>query len=167
MILTDGIRKELTSENAVCTTDPTMGDDGIAMICVPYPIKGVSFGKFENKAGMQTDRNCTIYFDDVRVPKRYRAAGQGDYAILLHQNLILGSGAGAAMSGSGADYARNCYPLHHGTGRSRKANQGAQSERLRTGLRASVASSDTSRALIDVSLDNRTLPDIICRDVPR
>jgi alkylation response protein AidB-like acyl-CoA dehydrogenase len=82
----------------VCTTDPDRGDDGIALIYVPYPIKGVTFGKFENKAGMQTDRNCTIYFDDVRVPKRYRAAGPGDDAKLLHQNLVIGSEVSAAMS---------------------------------------------------------------------
>ena len=44
------------------------------------------------------DRNCTIYYDDVRVPKRYRAAGPGDDAKLLHQNLAIGSIASAAMS---------------------------------------------------------------------
>jgi alkylation response protein AidB-like acyl-CoA dehydrogenase len=82
----------------VCTTDPDLGDEGIAMIYVPYPVKGMSFGKFENKAGMQADRNCTIYYDDVRVPKRYRAAGPGDDANLLHQNLVIGSVGSAAMS---------------------------------------------------------------------
>jgi alkylation response protein AidB-like acyl-CoA dehydrogenase len=82
----------------VCTTDPDLGDDGIALIYVPYPIQGVTFGRFENKAGMQADRNCTIYFDDVRVPKRYRAAGPGDDAKLLHQNLVVGSIGSAAMS---------------------------------------------------------------------
>jgi alkylation response protein AidB-like acyl-CoA dehydrogenase len=82
----------------VCTTDPDLGDEGIALIYVPYPIEGVTFGKYENKAGMRSDRNCTIYFDDVRVPKRYRAAGPGDDAKLLHQNLALGSAGSAAMS---------------------------------------------------------------------
>lgn len=82
----------------VCTTDPALGDDGIALIYVPYPIEGVSFGKFENKAGMQTDRNSTIYFDNARVPIHYRAAGPGDDANLLHQNLVLGSVGSAAMS---------------------------------------------------------------------
>lgn len=82
----------------VCTTDPDLGDEGIALIYVPYPIKGMSFSKFENKAGMQADRNCTIYYDDVRVPKSYRAAGPGDDAKLLHQNLVIGSVGSAAMS---------------------------------------------------------------------
>lgn len=82
----------------VCTTDPSLGDDGIALIYVPYPIEGMSFSEFENKAGMAADRNCTIYYDDVRVPKRYRAAGPGDDAKLLHQNLVFGSIGSAAMS---------------------------------------------------------------------
>lgn len=82
----------------VCTTDPNLGDDGIALIYVPYPIDGVSFGRFENKSGMQADRNCSIFYDNVRVPKRYRAAGPGDDANLLHQNLVLGSIGSAAMS---------------------------------------------------------------------
>jgi len=82
----------------VCTTDPELGDEGIALIYVPYPIEGVSFSRFENKAGMQADRNCTIFYDDVRVPKRYRAASPGDDAKLLHQNLAVGSVASAIMS---------------------------------------------------------------------
>ena len=82
----------------VCTTDPELGDEGIALIYVPYPIEGVSFSRFENKAGMQGDRNCSIFYDDVRVPRRYRAAGPGDDANLLHQNLAVGSVGSAIMS---------------------------------------------------------------------
>jgi len=82
----------------VCTTDPALGDECIALIYVPYPIEGVSFSRFENKAGMQGDRNCSIFYDDVRVPRRYRAAGPGDDANLLHQNLAVGSVGSAIMS---------------------------------------------------------------------
>jgi alkylation response protein AidB-like acyl-CoA dehydrogenase len=82
----------------VCTTDPDLGDEGIALIYVPYPIKGVTFSRFENKAGMQADRNCTIFYDDVRVPRRYRVAGPGDDARVLHQNLVVGSVGSAAIS---------------------------------------------------------------------
>jgi alkylation response protein AidB-like acyl-CoA dehydrogenase len=82
----------------VCTTDRDLGDDGIALIYVPSETDGLSFSKFENKVGMNADRNCTIHYDDVRVPKRYRAAGPGDDAKLLHQNLIMGSVGSAAMS---------------------------------------------------------------------
>ncbi|MCF8146733.1 MAG: acyl-CoA dehydrogenase family protein [Deltaproteobacteria bacterium] len=72
----------------VCTTDPEAGDEGLALIYVPSPTEGLSFGKFENKAGMQGDRNCTMYLEDVRVPKAFRAAGPGVDAQLFHGNVI-------------------------------------------------------------------------------
>ena len=42
----------------------------------------------ENKAGMEGDRNCTIYLDNVSVPKEFRAAGPGVDAELFHGNVI-------------------------------------------------------------------------------
>jgi len=89
----------------VCQTDSDLGDEGIALIYVPSPWEGLSFGRFENKAGMQADRNCDIYFDSVRVPRQYRAAGPGEDARLLSRNLIggrLSSGAMAVGSARGA-----------------------------------------------------------------
>lgn len=82
----------------VCTTDPELGDDGIALIYVPGDAKGLSFGKFENKAGMAADRNTTTYLNDVRVPKAFRAAGPGEDAKLFHINLASGRIGSAAMS---------------------------------------------------------------------
>ncbi len=82
----------------VCTTDPELGDDGIALIYVPGDAKGLSFGEFENKAGMQADRNTTTYLNNVRVPKNFRAAGPGDDAKLFHINLTSGRIGSAAMS---------------------------------------------------------------------
>ncbi|MCP4756318.1 MAG: hypothetical protein GY866_36105 [Proteobacteria bacterium] len=82
----------------VCTTDPDLGDDGIALIYVPGDAKGLSFGKFENKAGMAADRNTTTYMNDVRVPKSFRAGGPGEDAKYLHINLTTGRIGSAAMS---------------------------------------------------------------------
>lgn len=82
----------------VCQTEPELGEEGIALIYVPSPWEGLSFGKFENKAGMQADRNADIYFDDVRVPRQYRAAGPGADARLMKRNLAVGRVASAAMA---------------------------------------------------------------------
>lgn len=82
----------------VCTTDPDLGEDGLALIYVPAPIKGLDFGDFEVKAGMAADRNCTIYFDDVRVPKRYRVAGPGDDAKLFRQLIVAGNLGSSGIS---------------------------------------------------------------------
>ncbi|MEJ2157175.1 MAG: acyl-CoA dehydrogenase family protein [Desulfobacteraceae bacterium] len=89
----------------LCTTDPNLGDDGIALIYVPADAKGLSFGKDENKAGMQGDRNCPMYLDDVRVPKAFRAAGPGVDAQLMHGNVVAArilTGALAVGSAQGA-----------------------------------------------------------------
>ena len=82
----------------VCQTDPNLGEEGVALIYVPSPREGLSFGKFETKAGMQADRNCDIYFDNVRVPRQYRAAGPGTDAQLMKRNLATGRVASAAMA---------------------------------------------------------------------
>ncbi|MBN1566301.1 MAG: acyl-CoA dehydrogenase family protein [Acidobacteria bacterium] len=73
----------------LCTTNPEDGDEGIALIYVPASSKGLSFGKFENKAGMQGDKNCMMYLENVRVPKEFRAAGPGHDAQLFHNNVLL------------------------------------------------------------------------------
>ena len=82
----------------VCQTDPDKGEEGIALIYVPKESRGVSFGKFEIKAGMQADRNADIYFDNVRVPLSYRAAGPGRDAELMKFNLTIGRVASAAAA---------------------------------------------------------------------
>jgi len=82
----------------VCTTDPSLGDDGIALVYVPGDAEGLSFGKFERKAGMAADRNTTTYLEDVRVPKSFRLAGPGEDARYFHANLTMGRLASAAMS---------------------------------------------------------------------
>jgi alkylation response protein AidB-like acyl-CoA dehydrogenase len=71
----------------LCTTDPELGDEGVALIYVPADAEGLSFGPDEKKAGMQGDRNCPMYLNNVRVPKEWRAAGPGIDAQLLHGNV--------------------------------------------------------------------------------
>jgi alkylation response protein AidB-like acyl-CoA dehydrogenase len=60
-----------------CTTDPELKEEGIALIYVPAETPGLSFSKPENKMGMRyTDVNASIYLDDVRVPREYRASSE-------------------------------------------------------------------------------------------
>lgn len=82
----------------VCQADPEKGEEGVALIYVPDSAKGLSFGKFETKAGLQSDRNCDIFFDDVRVPLSYRASGPGEDAIILKRNISLGRVVSAAAA---------------------------------------------------------------------
>jgi alkylation response protein AidB-like acyl-CoA dehydrogenase len=68
----------------VCTTDPNLGDEGVALIYVPGDAKGLSFGKPEKKMGYKTSINGSIFYDNVRVPKEYRLAGPGRDAQFYH-----------------------------------------------------------------------------------
>jgi len=72
----------------VCTTNPELGDEGIALIHVPSPIEGLTFGRFEDKAGFRASRECEFYFDNVRVPRAWRVSGPGRDAELFHNNLV-------------------------------------------------------------------------------
>jgi alkylation response protein AidB-like acyl-CoA dehydrogenase len=72
----------------VCNMDPKQGVDAFALIYVPEPWKGVSHGKFEVKCGMQSDRNTSTYFDNVRVPKEWGL--QGPLAWSIYKNTLAG-----------------------------------------------------------------------------
>ena len=83
----------------VCTTDPKQKEDGVALIYVPKDTPGLSFGKPENKMGMKvTDVNAAIYFDNVRVPKDYRASDAGTDWKLFRNNIGWGRLTSAPMA---------------------------------------------------------------------
>ena len=82
----------------VCQTDPDKGEDGIALIYVPEGTEGLSFGKYEVKAGLQADRNCDVFLDNGRGPLAYRAAGPGKDAIVIGRNISLGRVVSAAAA---------------------------------------------------------------------
>jgi len=83
----------------VCTTDPNQREQGVALIYVPKDTPGLSFGKPEQKMGMKvTDFNTAIHFDDVRVPKGYRAGGPGIDWQLFRNNVSWGRLTSAPMT---------------------------------------------------------------------
>ncbi len=63
----------------VCTTKAGSTDpDDFAFIFVPADTPGVTQGPLYQKAGMAADKNGDIWFENVRVPKSYRAHGPGE-----------------------------------------------------------------------------------------
>jgi alkylation response protein AidB-like acyl-CoA dehydrogenase len=83
----------------VCTTDPKQREEGLALIYVPKDTPGLSFGKPEDKMGMKiTDVNTAIYFDNVRVPKEYRAGKAGLDWKLFRNNISWGRLTSAPMA---------------------------------------------------------------------
>ncbi|MBL7176421.1 MAG: acyl-CoA/acyl-ACP dehydrogenase [Desulfobacteraceae bacterium] len=143
----------------VCQTDPEKGEEGIAQIYVPYDAEGLSFGKFENKAGMQADRNCDIFFDDVRVPLSYRAHGPGKDAEYLKDNVTNGRlGSGSAAIGC----ARGAYEeVLRYTGERVVAGKPIREHSIAAGILADMATGiESARAFcLQVSL-MRTQPEV-------
>jgi alkylation response protein AidB-like acyl-CoA dehydrogenase len=83
----------------ICTTDPKLKEEGLALIYVPRDTPGLSFGKPEDKMGMKvTDVNAAIYFDNVRVPQEYRAGGPGIDWQLFRNNISWGRLSSAPMA---------------------------------------------------------------------
>ena len=70
----------------ICNMDPKLGIDAFTLVYVPEPWPGVSHGKFEVKCGVNTDRNTSTYFDNVRVPKEWGL--QGPIAWAIFQNTL-------------------------------------------------------------------------------
>lgn len=83
----------------LCTTNHGSSDpDDFALILVPADLEGVSVGAPYHKAGMAADINTDIWFDNVRVPKRYRFHGPGDDYKYFMRALSMGNVASAAMA---------------------------------------------------------------------
>ena len=82
----------------VCTTAKGSSDpDDFALILVPADTKGVSVGSPYQKCGMSADINTDVWFDHVRVPKRYRLHGPGDDLKYWRRAITMGNMASAAM----------------------------------------------------------------------
>jgi len=81
-----------------CTTDPALGDEGIAMIIVPRDAPGLSFGKPEKKMLFKTVINGAVYYDNVRVPKEYRVAGPGMDANLCNMLTTIAGWSGGVQA---------------------------------------------------------------------
>lgn len=83
----------------VCTTCQGSTDPrDIALIYVPTDRPGVTQGSPYEKAGMASDKNSDVWFEDVRVPLWYRAHGPGDDALYFGEVVTVGNGLSTALA---------------------------------------------------------------------
>ena len=94
-----------------CTTDPAAGEQGFAILYVPADTPGVTQGKPYRKAGMSGDWNSDVWFDNVRVPREYRAHGPGADAEAARAFIASGNVGTAAQC---IGVMRNIYELLKG-----------------------------------------------------
>ncbi len=82
----------------VCTTNKGSTDpNDFALILVPADTEGISAGNPYQKCGMSADMNTDIWFENVRVPKRYRMHGPGDDLKYWREAITYGSIGSTAM----------------------------------------------------------------------
>ncbi len=82
----------------VCTTKKSSSDpNDFALILIPADFPGVSVGNPYQKCGMNADMNTDVWFDHVRVPKRYRLHGPGDDLKYWRRAITMGNIGSTAM----------------------------------------------------------------------
>ncbi len=65
-------------------TDPTAGKKGITAFIIPTDLSGYKVTKVEEKMGQKASDTCSLSFDDMHVPEKYRLGEEGEgYRIAL------------------------------------------------------------------------------------
>ncbi|HVP69340.1 MAG TPA: acyl-CoA dehydrogenase [Anaeromyxobacteraceae bacterium] len=59
-------------------TDRAKAHKGITAFLVPTDVKGFSRGKADEKVGIRASGSCSLFFEDVVVPERFRLGNEGD-----------------------------------------------------------------------------------------
>ncbi|MGB5267705.1 MAG: acyl-CoA dehydrogenase family protein [Polyangiales bacterium] len=82
--ITNGTRADFIT--LMVKTDPDAGHSGISIIICPTDVKGFSVSKKLEKAGNWSSDTAELFFEDVRVPKRYLLGQEGMGFVYLMQN---------------------------------------------------------------------------------
>lgn len=83
----------------IATTDPALGEEGIGIFFVPPDADGLSFSNPYPKMGMVwSDENVDIWYQNVRIPERYRVDTKPGEGANIVRGFVIGLGrlAGAA-----------------------------------------------------------------------
>jgi citronellyl-CoA dehydrogenase len=82
--ITNGTRASFVT--CMVKTNPEAGARGISIILVPTDVAGYSVSRKLKKAGNWASDTAELFFEDVRVPKRYLLGQEGMGFIYLMQN---------------------------------------------------------------------------------
>jgi len=82
--ITNGTRADFVT--LMVKTDPDAGHSGISIIVCPTDVKGFGISKKLEKAGNWSSDTAELFFEDVRVPKRYLLGQEGMGFVYLMQN---------------------------------------------------------------------------------
>ena len=98
--ITNGTRASFVT--CMVKTDPNAGARGVSIILVPTDVAGYSVSRKLKKAGNWASDTAELFFEDVRVPKRYLLGQEGMGFIYLMQNFQSERlvGCASALAGS-------------------------------------------------------------------
>jgi citronellyl-CoA dehydrogenase len=98
--ITNGTRADFIT--LMCKTDPEAGHAGISILLVPTNLEGFSVSKKLKKIGNWSSDTAELFFDNVRVPKRYLLGEEGMGFQYLMQNFQSERLIGSATSVAGS-----------------------------------------------------------------
>ncbi len=101
--ITNGTRADFVT--LMVKTDPEAGHSGISIILCPTDVKGYSISRKLKKAGNWASDTAELFFEDVRVPKRYLLGQEGMGFVYLMQNFQSERLVACASAVAGAQYA--------------------------------------------------------------
>ena len=101
--ITNGTRADFVT--LLCKTNPDAGHHGISILLVPTDVPGFSVSKKLEKMGNWASDTAELFFDNVRVPKRYLLGQEGMGFIYLMQNFQSERLVGSSSALAGAYYA--------------------------------------------------------------
>jgi citronellyl-CoA dehydrogenase len=101
--ITNGTRADFVT--LMVKTDPDAGHSGISIIVCPTDVRGFSISKKLEKAGNWASDTAELFFEDVRVPKRYLVGQEGMGFVYLMQNFQSERLVGCVSGLSGAKLA--------------------------------------------------------------
>jgi len=84
--ITNGTRADFVT--LMVKTDPEAGHNGISIIVCPTDVKGFSISKKLEKAGNWSSDTAELFYEDVRVPKRYLLGEEGMGFVYLMQSVV-------------------------------------------------------------------------------
>ncbi len=99
-------------------TDRTKGNKGVSAFLVPGSVKGFTRSKADDKVGIRASGSCTLFFEDVVLPERFRLGGEGEGFRVAMQTL---DGGRIGIAGQALGIAQAAYEEAVAYAKERKA----------------------------------------------
>ena len=136
-------------------TDPTKGPQGISMLLIEKGTNGFSFGKQEEKMGLNGTSSCELFFQDCRVPKE-NLLGNEDEGLKIVAQAIIGFGFfGAAAISLGIAQAALDASIKHAKERVIAGNPIGANQLMRALITEMSLGVDTTRAFLYATASRR------------